>query len=270
MDFIKTTSILDDIKGRYIKIIPIRHKNSFPRICFVGLGANSVTLDMVARELLLRSITTKVTLIDGEDFTLQKATHESLSDIGPKVMVKGAEIEKIFRNLKVKPIYKELWSQNVKKLLDPQDIIIAFTDVNNMKFFLSKYLSERKSGILITGGVHTYGDGGFIRVYIRDKGRNITPPIEYGFKKGSYYYKIDKNGGSSLEKRELGGENRLNHNRLVVALADEVLQVFCDILNGRLYYDSVEVYFGYSSFETKGGFNLQKSRYFRGEKYEES
>jgi len=137
-------------------------------ICFLGLGLGSVIVDMVGRELYFRQKLAEITLIDGDLFSPKKASHEAFTQIGPKVKVKAKDLKRIFPQLKVKTVYKELWSKNAKKLLDPQDMVIAFTDVNNMSYFLSEYFSERERGILITGGVYADDNGGFMRVYVRD------------------------------------------------------------------------------------------------------
>lgn len=278
MRSIKTTRLLTEMKAG--------HPDKRLRVCILGLGLGSRIADEIARELLsfyryicehrVTEVAKKwlpvVTLIDGDEFTMSKADHEVFSRKGPKPEVKKEDIARIFPELEVKTISRELWVPNTKRMLGDQDIVVAFTDVNNMKFYLSKWFGKNKrNGILITGGVHESADGGFIRAYLRGRGKDLTPPIEHGLEISSRDMTIKKNGGD-LQRRysedfdDRRRKSRTNRNRIMSLMSGEVVNLFRSILEEEIFYDTVEITMGRDSWNHINFFK-EREAYFRGDEY---
>jgi hypothetical protein len=238
-----------------------------PRICIIGLGFGSHIADAVGRELAHRIGSSRhdltqpiITLIDGDEFKARKGDHESFHREGSKVEVKAELLRLILPEATIIPINKELWRNNTRKLLADQDIIIAFTDVNNMKFYLSRWITRNKRDVvLITGGIYQDESGSFVRVHIREKGKNLTPGVEHGLITLEINPTIARSRDGFLGGRDRSDEHHPYRNLLMTATAAEVLQIFCHILDGELSYDTVEL-------EHSGG-TITRETYFRGDVY---
>jgi hypothetical protein len=213
---------------------------------------------IAAREIRWKPV---ITLIDGGEYTVGKADHECFHRTGRKVNVKASLLKQILPGTKVIRRYVELWSNNVRRLLNSQDIIIAFTDVNNMKWYLSDWIeANKKDAILITGGVHVDEDGAFVRIFLREDGKNLNPGIAHGIVTYDGHPVIDRNRAGFLGGRAEGGSFE-HRNLLMSLLAVEVLQLFHAVVaDNELLYDTVEL------VKDRSG-QIVRDYYLRDEKY---
>lgn len=220
----------------YIKRVDIlNHSSSKPNIHLVGVGGASLIAEGIAKVLHQEGCYANMTLIDPSSFSTDKNNHEWFSRIGSKVKVKKRDLERHNPYVSVFTHGISLNEQNKPKLLGNADLIIVFTDNNDLKWSVGRYFEEEiQTGILITGGTCSRDHReGFVLVAVKEDGKDITPPIDYGYDYVNKDYKISDRGRDSAH-------NQNGRCQGLFQLANEVVQLFCYLLKGKLPYDEVE------------------------------
>lgn len=118
-----------------------------------------------------------ILVLDGDQYELKNADRQSFSRIGNKAEVSVEQLRNMFPNLNIEAKPTFLTDENVDVYIGEGDIVLACVDNHATRLLLSSHCATLSDVMLISGG-NDYSIGS-VHVYIREKGRDKTPPLTY-------------------------------------------------------------------------------------------
>jgi hypothetical protein len=161
---------------------------SFKLIGLGGVGSIVARYVAVFLASLLRE--GRLVLIDGDAFEERNSSRMLFPRLGNKADVVRAELELALERslLALESIPEYLTEESAARLIQEGDVVLLCVDNHATRRTVGRRVSELRDAVLISGGndgvgpdpagtVHqgTYGN---VQIHVRDRGRDLTPPLE--------------------------------------------------------------------------------------------
>jgi len=159
------------------------------RVVMIGLGG----IGQIASRYLtlflssLKDHEFRVVLVDGDTFEPDNTYRMDVPDFANKAEATCHHLSERFGRpeLHLRWLPEYVTPANVKKIIAEGDFVLAGVDNHATRLLLSQRLSRLKNGVLISGGndgvdpaANQRGTYGNVQVYVRARGRDLTPPLE--------------------------------------------------------------------------------------------
>ena len=201
----------------------------------IGIGGiGCALLPFLCRFLQFSGEPARLTLIDGDRFERSNAARQAFSRLGNKAEVKALELAQEFEALAFRSAPEYVTEENAARLIVPGDLVFLMVDNHASRGLVSRHAATLADLTLISGG-NDYEDGN-VQVYIREKGRDLTPALT------RYHPEIadpqDQNPAAmSCEELMAAGVPQLLFTNLMVASL--MLNAFYALRQSRLNYSEV-------------------------------
>ncbi|MFA5183757.1 MAG: ThiF family adenylyltransferase [Syntrophales bacterium] len=201
----------------------------------IGIGGiGCALLPFLCRFLQFSGEPARLTLIDGDRFERSNAARQAFSRLGNKAEVKARELAQEFEALAFRSAPEYVTEENAARLIVPGDLVFLMVDNHASRGLVSRHAATLADLTLISGG-NDYEDGN-VQVYIREKGRDLTPALT------RYHPEIadpqDQNPAAmSCEELMAAGVPQLLFTNLMVASL--MLNAFYALRQSRLNYSEV-------------------------------
>lgn len=196
----------------------------------------------------------RLVLIDGDSFEPGNATRMFFGSCGNKATVVRTELAPCFLHtrLTVVPVESYLTRRNIKRLIQPGDIVLLCVDNNKTRRLVDRHCEKLKDICLISGGNDGVGQDsggharrgtyGNVQVVVKRKGKALTPTLS------AYHVEI-QHPADKLP-------NELNCTELVVSTPQILfanLAAASAILNALLLHLSGVLHYAELSFDIAEG-----------------
>lgn len=167
---------------------PVLPKNASIKIIGLG-GIGSIVSRYLSTFLAAQRQNCKLTFIDGDDFEPKNAARMLFKDFGNKAEVVAADLEEYFEGSKLTIITvpEYVRKDNVKELIQEDDIIILCVDNHATRKLINTYCGKMDNITLISGGNdgieekengrNLRGTYGNCQVYARRDGKDCGPSL---------------------------------------------------------------------------------------------
>jgi molybdopterin/thiamine biosynthesis adenylyltransferase len=118
-----------------------------------------------------------VTLIDGDNFEPKNADRQVFGKLGNKAEVTAERLVEEYPNLTISTKNRYVTEENAFVYIQENSVVFCCVDNHASRKLLSEHCAWLENAVLISGG-NDYHDGN-VQVFIREKGKNLTPPITY-------------------------------------------------------------------------------------------
>ena len=116
-------------------------------------------------------------LIDGDSYEAKNADRQEFQDIGNKAEVAAQRMKKMFPSLVIEAKPHFVTDDNIFLFIEERDTVFLGVDNHATRKLVSGQCQKLKEVILISGG-NELTDGN-VQIYIRKKGKNLTPPLTH-------------------------------------------------------------------------------------------
>jgi molybdopterin/thiamine biosynthesis adenylyltransferase len=152
--------------------------NDASRIVIVGLGGVGTHIaPVLCQYLTYEQPDLPVFFIDGDKFESRNAQRQVFTSLGNKAEVTAEQLRKDFPELSIESKTRFITDENVYIYIPERSIVFCCVDNHASRKLLSDHCGSLKNAVLISGG-NEFDDGN-IQVYIREGGKNLTPPLTY-------------------------------------------------------------------------------------------
>lgn len=212
-------------------------------IKIIGLGGIG---SWVAQALVpfLASIRAPCTLwlIDGDSFEESNRGRALFESVGQKALIKAAELSAIAPSgLTIVPIPRYVTPRNVRRLIEPRDIVLLCVDNHRTRKCVSDAARKLPDVLLISGGndgVESPSAGAFGNViaYCKRNGRDLTNPLT------QFHAEIARPRDKAPHEMSCAELARASAPQLLftnLQVATSMLCAFLAWLNHRLDYEEI-------------------------------
>ncbi|MBI2473472.1 ThiF family adenylyltransferase [Candidatus Uhrbacteria bacterium] len=148
------------------------------RIVIVGLGGVGTRIaPILCQYLTYEQPGLPVFLIDGDKFEPKNAQRQIFTSLGNKAEVTAGQLRKDFPELSIEAKTQFVTDDNVYIYIPEGSLVFCCVDNHASRKLLSEHCRSLENTTLISGG-NEFDDGN-IQVYIRESGKNLTPPLTH-------------------------------------------------------------------------------------------